>query len=140
MRKTSTGGTRSNDEGKIDYRHLSAVYERMWCEYMHEHRIQEDGNLRDADNYKKGLEFEWYLKSLLGHIQDLKLLMEGVGVAENGKPKDFFEAVMAIAFNLQGLVIETMRGETIDRKFTNGDLKQLFIKNFYTKLNEEKTK
>lgn len=136
MRKFKTGGTRSNDDGKIDYAHLSALADRIWCEYMHFHRLQEDGKLREPDNYKRGMPFHTYRKSFLGHLQDFKLLLEGVDVREKNVPKDFFDSLMGIRFNLQGMAIETMRGAIIDRKYTKGALRKEFNKRFKQKLNE----
>lgn len=130
MRTFPKGGTRSDDDGKIDYAHLSALADRVWCEYMHEHRIQENGELREPDNYKKGLSLESYKKSLRGHMQDLNLILEGHKVFEKGKEVTPFDAIMAIRFNVQGVIIETMRDYKIDRKYTNGKMKADFNKRF----------
>jgi len=130
MRQHPKGATRSNDEGKIDYAHISALADRVWCEYMHEHRIQEDGKLREPDNYKKGMPLKWNIKSFRGHFKDFELLLEGHKVTENGKEKDLFESILGMEFNLKGMIISTMTGAVIDRKYTNGKLKDDFNRRF----------
>ncbi len=54
MRKFETGGTRDNDTDKIDYEgFLSYPVLVAFGKYMHKHRIQADGNVRDSDNWQK---------------------------------------------------------------------------------------
>lgn len=131
MRKFKGGATRGNADGKINYAHSSALAERVWCEYMHQHRIQEDGKLREPDNYKKGMDVESYRTGLAGHNKDIELLLEGHKVFEKGKEVTPFDAIMASKFNLQGLIIELMRGYPIPREYTEGRLKAEFNKRFY---------
>ena len=130
MRKFKTKATRDSDDGKINYAHISAIADRMYCEYMHSNRIQKNGKLRAADNYKLGMPFKVFLKSFNGHLQDLKLLLEGVEVMEGKKQLTFFDAIMGIRFNLDGLMMETMRGKKLERKYTDGELKYEFNKSF----------
>ena len=134
MRKTKTGGTRSDDEGKIDYVHCSALVERVHCEYMHGHRTKADGKMREADNWKKGMPWAWYRKSFLGHVQDIKMLMEGNKVFEDGKEVTFFDAVFGLKFNIDGLVHTTMKGYICDRKFTDGKIEREFNERFMREL------
>ena len=134
MRKTKTGAIRNNDKGKIDYVHISSIADRCFCEYMHAHMTQADGKIREADNWKKGMPFKWYKKSFLGHIQDVKMLMEGNNVMEDGKAIEIFEALMGAKFNMDGMIHTLMKGYKFDRKFTKGELKVEFNKRFFANL------
>lgn len=138
MRKTKTGATRNNDDGKINYVHSSVLVERVYCEYMHGNRFQSDGKMRDADNWKKGMPWKWYKKSFLGHIQDVKMLMEGNKVFEDGKEVTLFNAILGARFNLDGMIHTAMDGYECDRKFTDGKIKKEFNKRFASELKKEK--
>lgn len=137
-RKTKTGANRDGDEGKINYVHVSAIATRVFCEYMHQNRIQSDGKLRAADNWKKGMPFSWYKKSFLGHLQDFKMLEEGNVVLENGKELTLFDTLMGAKFNFDGMIHVVMKGHKFDRKYTNGALKKEFNKRFTQELKKEK--
>ena len=67
----STGATRDTDQGKLDYEaFLSPIVLRRYGEYMHEHRMQSDGELRDGDNWQKGMPRDQYMKSGFRHFMD----------------------------------------------------------------------
>ncbi len=54
MRQFKTGATRNLEEGKLDYEgFLSPLVIERFGQYMHKHRIQADGKLRDSDNWQK---------------------------------------------------------------------------------------
>jgi hypothetical protein len=64
MREFETGATRNPEEGKLDYEgFLSPLVLECYAKYMHEHRLQSDGKLRDSDNWQKGIPKEVYMKS-----------------------------------------------------------------------------
>ena len=66
-----TGATRDTDQGKLDYEaFLSRIVLRRYAEYMHEHRKQSDGELRDGDNWQKGMPRDQYMKSAWRHFHD----------------------------------------------------------------------
>jgi hypothetical protein len=44
---------------------------------MHGHRFLEDGTMRDADNWQKGLPNEWLMESLGRHYHDVWNIMRG---------------------------------------------------------------
>lgn len=55
MRKFDTGATRDTEKGKPDYEgFLSPLVIEAYGRYMHKHRVQADGELRDSDNWQKG--------------------------------------------------------------------------------------
>ena len=56
MRNFDTGATRDVDTNKLDFEgFLSPVVLERYAEYMHKNRVQADGNLRDSDNWQKGI-------------------------------------------------------------------------------------
>jgi len=69
MRKFETGATRDTDTGKLDYEgFLSPFAEQRFAEYMHKNRRQADGQMRDSDNWQKGIPLEAYMKSWHRHF------------------------------------------------------------------------
>jgi hypothetical protein len=74
---------------------------------MHKHRQQSDGELRDSDNWKKGIPMNAYKHSLSRHIQDLRLILE-LSSGQAREP-DLEEVLCAIMFNVQGMLHETVK-------------------------------
>ena len=106
----STGATRDTDEGKLEpWGFTSALVEKTFSEYMHEKRIQSDGQLRDSDNWRRGIPVDSYKHSLSRHILDLRLLLEGF--PEEATSKDIIDVLMAVRFNVDGLAYELLKEE-----------------------------
>ena len=88
MRNFKSGATRSNADGKLEYfGFLHPLVDKSFCEYMNKHRIQEDGKLRDSNNWWKGWDKSISLQSLVRHVEDLKAINAGLMVIKlrNGK-------------------------------------------------------
>lgn len=69
IRTFESGATRDSDNGKYDYEgFLSPAVLERFAEYMHKCRIQSDGNLRDSDNWQKGIPQDQYMKSAWRHF------------------------------------------------------------------------
>ncbi len=111
MRQFKTGATRGSDAMKLDYEGFENPFvTERFAEYMDTHRIQADGEPRDSDNWQKGISKTAYVKSLVRHVQDLRLKWRG-GTAtdpETGKEVSMEELLCAIIFNAQGLLFETL--------------------------------
>lgn len=108
LRTFSTGATRDTTEGKSEpWGFTSALVEKRLSEYMHRHRTQSDGKLRDSDNWKKGIPLDAYKHSLSRHIQDLRLILEGFP-AQAQEP-ELEEVLCAVMFNVQGMLHETIK-------------------------------
>ena len=105
MRKFSSGATRNDNEGKHDYEgFLSPVVIEAYGKYMHSHRKQADGKLRDSDNWQKLFgenHFDVCIKSLFRHFIDLWFLHRGYKRFDDkdGHEIDKEEVLMAIIFN-----------------------------------------
>lgn len=105
MREFETGATRNSDTGKLDYEgFLSPVVLEAYAEYMNRHRTQEDGKLRDSDNWQKGFPQEVYMKSLWRHFMDVWKEHRGIET-EAGLEA----ALCAVIFNAMGMLYELIK-------------------------------
>ncbi len=104
-RTFDTGATRDTDEGKWDYEgFLSPLVLARYAEYMHKNRIQSDGELRDSDNWQKGIPKDAYMKSMWRHFMDVWMAHRG---EEDGPFID--EALCAMLFNVMGYLYEELK-------------------------------
>lgn len=104
MREFETGARRSNNEGKVDYSgHLSPLVLEAYGKYMHKHRLQEDGQMRAADNWKAGIPMSSYKESLIRHTIDFWKAYD------EGNYGECDELACAIMFNVQGFIYERCR-------------------------------
>lgn len=121
MRTFSSGATRDNDTDKLDYEgFLSPWVLERYAQYMHGHRIQADGNLRDSDNWQKGIPRAAYIKSLFRHFMELWQChrygydLDVTGFDEDGEVMDvedsMEDALCAIIFNASGYLHVLLEG------------------------------
>jgi hypothetical protein len=115
MRTFDTGATRDTDKDKLDYEgFLSPLVLRRFAEYMHQHRVQTDGNLRDSDNWQKGMPLEAYMKSGFRHFMDWWLWhrdLAPVRLKDDLKFDALEDSLCALLFNVQGYLHETLRSQ-----------------------------
>ena len=102
IREFPSGANRDTDNGKPDYHgFMSPLVIRAFGAYMHKHRLQSNGAMRDSDNWKKGIPKPEYMKSLFRHFVDVWLFHDGyVG---RGNIED---ALCGIIFNASGYLFE----------------------------------
>lgn len=104
VRQFESGATRDTEEGKLDYEgFLSPIALGRFAQYMHKHRVQSDGSLRDSDNWQKGIPLDAYMKSMWRHFHDVWTLHRGYGEGE------LEEALCALWFNVQGYLHERLK-------------------------------
>jgi hypothetical protein len=109
VRRFESGATRDTEEGKLDFEaFLSPLVLLRYAEYMHEHRKQSDGQLRDGDNWQKGIPKDAYMKSLLRHVMDAWLFHRYRGA--DAKAENIEEALCAIIFNAMGYLFNELEG------------------------------
>lgn len=98
MRYHETGATRDSDQDKLDFEgFFSPLVIERYAQYMHKHRFQADGKIRDSDNWQKGMPLEWYMKSGWRHFFDWWKFHRGIPI------KDTIEDVLcAVMFNVMG--------------------------------------
>lgn len=111
-RQYSTGATRDVNDYKYDYIGFSSPYIlNRYAQYMHEHRIQEDGTLRSSSNWQRGIPNQDYLESMHRHFFDVWCCMEGIEVRDpkTGKKVELDEALCGLKFNVDGLLFNVMK-------------------------------
>jgi len=118
MRQYDTGATRSSVEGKLNYiGFLDPRVEESYAKYMHKHRIQEDGKVRSADNWKKGMPQQDYIESSYRHYMDWWFGHIGLRTEE-----EMIEAVNALIFNAKGYLLGILTKEATVAKNATLDL------------------
>lgn len=102
VRTFDTGATRDQDTTKHDPEgFLSPLVLVRYNEYMHTNRKQVDGNLRDSDNWQKGIPRNAYMKSMWRHFLDVWLHHRGMSHKAK-EPLDV--ALCALLFNVMGML------------------------------------
>lgn len=102
MREFKTGATKDSDETKLDYEgFLSPIVLERYAQYMHEHRKQADGKLRDSDNWQKGIPKDAYMKSMWRHFFSV-----WSGHRKGHIPQ---EEMCALLFNVMGYLHEELK-------------------------------
>lgn len=120
MRTFATGATRDTSVEKLDpYGFISPAVMYRFSEYMHKHRTQSDGSLRDSDNWKKGMPIMEYVRSLIRHTMDFWMAMSGTAPQYDKKVTDPEEIACAIIFNAQGFLHEVLKRK-VDSGFSHG--------------------
>lgn len=105
MRKFDTGATRDSDDTKPDLEgFVSPLVTKRYGQYMHKHRRQADGQLRASDNWQKGIPIDAYMKSLVRHVEDVRLHHDGY--SDEAVEKDLENALCAVLFNTSGYLFE----------------------------------
>lgn len=115
IRKFSTGATRDSQEGKNEYiGFLDPTIIEEFGNYMTKHRIQSNGQLRDAANWKKGITKNSYIESLFRHFIDLWFLHLGYKRFDkkDGHELTVKEVCSACLFNIQGYLYEELKEES----------------------------
>lgn len=123
VRKFDSGATRDTAQDKLDYEgFLNPMVLRHFAEYMHQHRKQSDGSLRDSDNWQKGIPVDVYMKSMTRHFMDLWISRRGGGSI------DFeLECLDALMFNVQGMMLELLKErERIFTQAISGSLEDAY--------------
>jgi len=122
MRTFDTGATRDSTDGKYDYEgFFSPLVMQRFAAYMHKHRKQADGQLRDSDNWQKGIPREAYIKSKLRHAITTWLILRGHPQVDERDEHTITlqESLCAEMFNIQGLLFELLK-ESEQEDDTNG--------------------
>lgn len=115
IRKFATGATRDTEQGKLDYEgFLSPLALKVYAEYMNKHRVQPNGELRDSDNWQKGIPLDVYMKSLWRHFMDLWLWHRGHPTKSRESIDD---ALGGILFNTFGYLHMLEMGRKWGEKF-----------------------
>ena len=119
MRYFSTGATRDVDDNKLDFEgFLDPDVIQRYGEFMHIKRYQEDGKLRSADNWQKGIPLSAYMKSLWRHFLAVWLNHRHLVMSEfwGDFPEDreqVEEDLCALLFNAMGYLSEVLKDRNV---------------------------
>lgn len=114
IRQFGTGATRDTVEGKLNYiKALCPLVLEQYVQYLSKHRLQSDGNLRDWDNWKKGIPKDTYLESLFRHVHAVWMLNEGHPVQDSRGNVDIKDALCGVIFNAMGMLHEILKDRMI---------------------------
>lgn len=118
-REFKSGANRNSDEGKLDYEgFISPVVEWAFAQYMHKHRLLEDGTLRDSDNWQNGIPVNELMKSGHRHWQDIRMKHRGFTPTDNGKEVGRLEALLGMKFNIDAMIYNEVKDKNdVDRNF-----------------------
>lgn len=117
MRTFDTGATRDTDATKFDYEgFLHPLVLKRFAQYMHKHRVQADGQLRDSDNWQKGIPKDAYMKSGMRHVMDWWSAHRSLPTDENIE-----EILCAVMFNAMGYLFEELRATASSAPAMLGD-------------------
>lgn len=106
MREFETGANRNSKDGKLCYEgFFSPLVLKRRAEYMHKHRVLDDGSLRDPDNWQKGIPVEESMDSMFRHFEDIWLHMRGYGYAATESLQD---ALCAVMFNCESILLHEL--------------------------------
>jgi len=105
-----TGATRSKRTHKFDYTGFtSPLAINIFANYMHKHRLQSDGKLRDSDNWKKGIPNKDCLESLDRHVRSIIAISQGIKCinADDGEEETMEDVLCAARFNIDCILHNT---------------------------------
>lgn len=109
-RTFDTGATRDTDENKLDYEgFLSPFVLERFAEYLQHHRVQSDGNVRDSDNWQKGIPKDVYMKSMLRHVMEVWKQHRATGTISPQVEED----LCGVMFNSMGMLLEILKRKEV---------------------------
>jgi hypothetical protein len=110
IRQFDSGATRDTDVNKPSYiKALSPIVLQGYVEYLGQHRLQSDGNLRDWDNWKQGIPQEVYLDGLGRHEMAVWLLCHDFPASDNHGSVTLLDSLYGVIFNAQGMAHEILK-------------------------------
>lgn len=117
IRSFDTGATRDTAEGKLDMEGFThPLVMKQFAKFMNMHRLQSNGELRDSDNWQRGIPKSVYSKSLRRHYDDF-WQNDRVGYSENGVIAD----LCGIMFNTMGWMLEHLKERDFNLQDFDGD-------------------
>lgn len=124
VRKFSTGATRDTEDNKIDPEaFLDPLVLGEYFEFMHRHRAQKDGSLRDGDNWQKGFTRKAIMKSLWRHVYDVWRMHRGLAPKSDdalhlftvyGKDRAMIESLCGVLFNAFAYTREVLLNRSVE--------------------------
>jgi hypothetical protein len=104
-----TGATRSAETPYDPSGFISPIVLDSYCAYMAWHRVQADGELRESDNWQKGMPTSRAMRSITRHFFDLWLMSRGYA-PRSVDCNSVEDALHAIMFNVGVLLKNRVDG------------------------------
>jgi len=113
IRTFDSGATRDTETNKLDYEgFLSPLVLERYAQYLNKHRVQSDGNLRDSDNWQKGIPLSVYMKSVWRHFMNWWLIHRNYPPRyDKGGLINLEDSLCAVLFNTMGYLHELLKGK-----------------------------
>jgi hypothetical protein len=106
VRVFDSGATRNDDKDKLDFEaFLAPSVLEAFAQYMHKHRVQADGSLRDGDNWQRGMDRSVYMKSAWRHF--FAVWKKHRSAAQEDPTED----LCALLFNVMGYLFEVLKAK-----------------------------
>lgn len=106
LRGFDTGATRDTATGKIDMEGFTCPKVMLqYAKFMNMNRLQSDGQLRDSDNWQKGIPIKVYMKSMKRHFDEVWMEHRYPGETEAG----MIAALCGLMFNSMGMLHEWLK-------------------------------
>jgi hypothetical protein len=116
IRTFSTGATRDSVAGKLRYEgYFSPLVLKARAEYMRTHQVQADGELREPDNWQRGIPKAALMDSAFRHFMDWWLAHRG-----HAQRSEVQEAICALMFNAEAYLHAVLTEPTA--AYVNGPL------------------
>jgi len=112
IRAYETGAIRDSVDGKYNYAgFLHPLVVNQFAKYMHKHRVQPDGGLRDADNWQKGIPSKDCLEGLFRHFMDVWSHFNDIQPIDfkTGEKVSLVEALCAMSFNINAMILNEIK-------------------------------
>lgn len=108
VREFASGATRNVDTSQPDYEaFLSPLVIQRYGEFMHQNRFRPNGELRDGDDWQKGIPMDSYMKSGWRHFFAWWRYYRNGG----GQARVLEDAICALLFNAMGYLHEFLKNK-----------------------------
>jgi hypothetical protein len=110
MNNFDTGATRDTSEGKLVFdKFFSHPVLVQYAKYMNMNRLQSDGQLRDGDNWQKGIPQEKYMESTYRHFMDFWAYHRETEYRDRQQDVEGIGAICGLLFNVMGWLHEWLK-------------------------------
>lgn len=116
MRGFNTGATRDTAEGKLLYnKFLAPNVLTQYAKFMSMNRLQSNGELRDGNNWQKGIPMDVYEDSMARHYHEFWTMYEDRDNLDRADEIEMIGSAMGLLFNVMGWTLEWLKqNEMVD--------------------------
>jgi len=110
VRQFESGATRNVDTERDDPEaYMAPIVIERYCQFMSSNRVQDDGSVRDGDNWQKGIPLEVYMKGLWRHFLHAWTRHRGFRVMDKDAYDNIEEDLCAVIFGASGYLFEILK-------------------------------